>query len=151
MWGGTISWSKRCCFFNFLLRWRWRRCMTTRLFLCSGTRLSTKRTIRSGAEGVYEHWNSRNSLDGGDTMIFDATVAALSRQSPAIVNTIGRIENLCTRIGDNTTTAAIGGQMQRFHLGGDRGGKGMWVGVIILSRARENNIGGGKKLPLTYY
>ena len=92
----------------------------------NGTRLSTKRTIRSGAKGVNEHWNSRSSLlEGGDTMIFDATVAALSRQSPAIVNTIGRIENRCTRIGDNTTTAAIGGQMQRFHLGGDRGGKGM--------------------------
>ena len=34
--GGTISWSKRCCFFNFLLRQRLWRCMTTRLFLCSG-------------------------------------------------------------------------------------------------------------------
>jgi len=58
----------------------------------NGTRLSTKQTICSGAKGVNEHWNSRSSLDGGDTMIFDATVAAISRQSPAIVNTIGPLK-----------------------------------------------------------
>jgi len=56
-------------------------------------------------------------------MNFDATMAAISRQSPVIVNTISCIENRCTRIGDNTTTAAMGGQMQQLHLGGDGGGR----------------------------
>ena len=50
----------------------------------------------------------------------------------------------------HTTTAAMGGQMQQFHLGGDGGdgGDGNVSGCYYsLSRERW----GGKKLPLIYY